>query len=154
MNYNSEEDFYSNNNVFYINDYSLAIEAYKLNVKNSRDCLNDEKVKQRLVKLSELADKNGWKNVSSNTNFSKYNKGNAKYDMLSKKDVLFTDPSTKISMFRSVSVRNLVSNYYKKIKNPIRSKKNEKHYFIKAVFEDTKNNKIIFKTVCEIFLSK
>lgn len=154
------DEFYINDNAFYINDYSLAVEAYKLTVKNSKDVLKDEKIKQRLVKLSKLAEKNGWENVTPSTDFTKFNTKRMDYSLLnSSKACVFSDPDTKITMMRYCPSKNMSSHIYSRaIKQFTKKKvtfKNQSTYYIKAMFVDTKHkNKLIFKTVCEIYIKK
>lgn len=124
------------------NDTDDSKSSEALSVKTAKDVLKNDKMKEKLKKMSEAAKKSGLKNVTSNTDFTKFNKGNAKYDSLSK--VLFFDSDTKIGMFRN----NLPHIYANMIKQKMHIK-NQK-YDVTCVFISKDGDKLVFKNLCSI----
>ena len=125
-----------------------------LSVKATKDVLKNDKIKEKLKKMSEDAKKSGLKNVTSNTDFAKFNKGKATYDSLSR--VLFFDSETKIGMFRDVcglgrSVR-VVTGGLNLAGNMIKQKLHIKNqtYDVTCVFISKDGDKLVFKTLCSI----
>ena len=122
-------------------DDSKSSEA--LSVKTTKDVLKNDKMKEKLKKMSEDAKKSGLKNVTSNTDFAKFNKGTATFDSLSR--VLFFDSDTKIGMFRNAGGLHLAPNMIKQklhIKNQT--------YDVTCVFISKDGDKLVFKKLCSI----
>lgn len=125
------------------NDIDDSKSSEALNVKTAKDVLKNDKMKEKLKKMSEDAKKSGLKNVTSNTDFTKFNKGNAKYDSLSK--YVFFDSETKIGMFRNNSPIHIGANIIKQ-KMHIKNQK----YDITCVFISKDGDKLVFKKLCTI----
>ena len=128
------------------NNFERSLEDW-YTVKTAKDVLKIDEVKKKLEKLDKWRQSKGYNNVTNSTNFTKYEKGaTVKYGNL--KQALFSDPNTKIHMFRSCL--KFVGT------NMIKQKLKIKHqdYTIEAVFDDPKHNKLVFKKVCTIKIKK
>ncbi len=103
-------------------------------------------MKEKLKKMSEAAKKSGLKNVTANTDFTKFNKGKAKFDSLSK--VLFFDNDTKIGMFRNICGAGGLHLAGNMIKQKLHIK--NQTYDVTCVFISKDGDKLVFKTLCSI----
>lgn len=128
------------------NDIDDSKSSEALSVKATKDVLKNDKIKEKLKKMSEDAKKSGLKNVTSNTDFAKFNKGKAKYDSLSR--VLFFDSETKIGMFRNACGAGGLHLYGNLIKQKLHIK--NQTYDVTCVFISKDGDKLVFKTLCSI----
>ena len=140
-----------NQNVIDVNRCLLSKSMEKFGayeVKSSRDVLKEEDVKKKIAKIYENIKLKGYKNVTSNMDFKKFNTGTKQFDAFNKPNILFFDPDTNVAMFRNNSGKNFVHNFAVTLSST--TEKFGQRYYITAVFCDMRETRLLFKNVCEV----